>query len=69
LALATPSGLEVTAGGLSLADSVAGSGLGVNNKTLYITLAGPSGLEIAPGGLRLADSVAGRGGGINKKKL
>jgi len=69
LSLAAPSGMEVTAGGLSLADSVAGSGLGVNNKTLYITLAGPSGLEIAPGGLRLADSVAGSGLGINNKTL
>ena len=52
LRLAGPSGLEIAATGLRLADTVAGDGLAIINKVLSIGVAGNSGLVTA------ADSLA-----------
>lgn len=53
LVLAAPSGLEVADIGLRLADSVAGNGLAISNKSLSINLAAHSGLQIVGDGLGL----------------
>jgi hypothetical protein len=52
LRLAGPSGLEIAATGLRLADTVAGDGLAISNKVLSIGVAGNSGLVTG------ADSLA-----------
>jgi hypothetical protein len=54
LLLQSPSGMEVTASGLALADAVAGEGLKLLSKTLHLDLASPSGLAITADRLALA---------------
>lgn len=52
--LQSPSGLEATASGLALADSVAGEGLKVVGKVLHVDLGAPSGLLISGDKLAMA---------------
>jgi hypothetical protein len=58
LVLAGPSGLEVTSTGLRLADSVAGNGLAIANKTLSLNLAADSGLLLANDALALGTPLS-----------
>lgn len=53
LSLAGPSGMEIATGGLRLADSVAGNGLGISNKVLSINVAADGGLAIASDALKM----------------
>lgn len=57
LVLAGPSGLEIADIGLRLADSVAGNGLGINNKILSINLAPHSGLQLVGDALGLGQPL------------
>lgn len=53
LSLAAPSGMEVAAGGLRLADSVAGNGLGISNKVIGVNIAPGGGLQVVSDALAM----------------
>lgn len=82
--LPSPSGLDIDATGLSIADTIAGAGLAIASKVLSVgagngiavaadsiavSLASPAGLGFTGGALELLDSVAGDGLSISSKVL